>query len=85
MSTPFSTMRPLLGGRLPAIRLNTVVLPAPLGPIRPVMLPAGTENETPSTTRAPPNLRVTSVIWSIGRGGKRNRGAAREGLHPRPA
>ena len=34
--------------------LKIVVLPAPLGPMSPVIVPAPTSNETPSTARSPP-------------------------------
>jgi hypothetical protein len=33
---------------LPTIILNSVVLPAPLGPIMPTMPPRGSENDSPS-------------------------------------
>jgi hypothetical protein len=41
MSSPAIVTRPEVGGRTPAITLNSVVLPAPLGPISPVIDPFG--------------------------------------------
>src|SRR5690625_3705936 len=48
-------MRPLLGLMKPAIMLKTVVLPAPFGPIRPVILPFCKEKEQSLTACKPPN------------------------------
>src|ERR1043166_2815127 len=58
--SPSSLMSPPPGTTSPEIKLNSVVLPAPLGPIRPVSLPAATENEQRSTAVTPPKRRVTS-------------------------
>src|SRR2546430_5753109 len=40
--------------------LTSVVLPAPLGPIRPWIDPCATSSDTPSTARTPPKCRWTS-------------------------
>src|SRR5215471_5192494 len=40
--------------------LIRVVLPAPLGPIRPWIDPCSTSSDTPSTARTPPKWRWTS-------------------------
>jgi hypothetical protein len=40
-------------------QLNSVVLPAPLGPIRPTMWPCGTEKETLSSAVMPPKRTLT--------------------------
>src|SRR5579875_3427128 len=40
---------PESGATRPAIIATVVVLPAPLGPSRPTVSPAATENDTPST------------------------------------
>src|SRR5712671_6469858 len=47
-------MWPASGARLPVIRLNSLVLPAPLPPIRLVMVPAFTSNDRSLTARRPP-------------------------------
>src|SRR5437016_9884502 len=44
----------------PAISFRTVDLPAPLGPINPVISCSGTVNETPFTARTPPNSTLSS-------------------------
>src|SRR5258707_14252334 len=49
----------------PARTLNNVDLPAPLGPIRPEMVPRAMVNETPSTARRPPKSLVTFRSASI--------------------
>ena len=51
---------PVVGGWRPQITLKSVVLPAPLGPMRPVMAPASASKETSSRARRPPKLTVTS-------------------------
>src|SRR5436305_1272264 len=51
--------------------LNAVVLPAPLGPIRLVIVPGCTLKDTPASARTPPNstwrFSTTSIYWSGGR------------------
>src|SRR4249920_2175382 len=47
-------MWPASGARLPVIRLNAVVFPAPFPPIRLVMVPAATSNERLLTACSPP-------------------------------
>ncbi len=64
--TPFSTMSPPLGGRLPASRSNMVVLPAPLGPIRPRISPRRTSKDTSLTASSPPKRRTTCFAVSTG-------------------
>src|SRR3989304_7118513 len=59
-------MRPELGLRKPVMVLKRVVLPAPLGPMRPVMLPLATLRLQPSTARTPPNDLVTLSTTRIG-------------------
>ena len=49
----------------PARQLNRVVLPAPFGPMSPVIDPSGTVNETPSTARWPPKALVSEWAVSI--------------------
>ncbi len=54
------------GGSAPVIRLNIVVLPAPLGPIRPRISPALTSKLTLSTATRPPKRRVAPATVRIG-------------------
>src|SRR3989304_4601993 len=50
------------GGRTsPLIKLNSVVLPAPFGPIRATISPSPTPKLTPLRTRRPPKRLPTSV------------------------
>src|SRR5919108_5782023 len=58
-SRPNSSMRPAVTGKAPATRLNSVVLPAPLGPMRARRSPGRTASSTPSTARSPPNAFET--------------------------
>src|SRR5262249_61610446 len=52
-------MRPELTGRAPEIRLNSVVFPAPFGPMRARRSPGRTVSATPSTARRPPKCLLT--------------------------
>src|SRR4029079_11951655 len=44
----------------------SVVLPAPLGPMRPVISPRATSRSTASRARTPPKRTVISVSWRMG-------------------
>src|SRR5689334_10654965 len=55
-SRSLNTTRPSSGSRCPVIRLNRVVLPAPLGPMIALIDPRGTVNETPPTAMKPPKF-----------------------------
>ena len=57
-SSPSRTL-PELALTRPVQALNVVVLPAPLGPIRPVIVPAGACSDTSSTATSPPKRTVT--------------------------
>src|SRR5262245_46375218 len=57
-------MRPRLGGRLPAMIENNVVLPAPFGPMRAVIRPGSAEKDTRSSACRPPNCFETSSTRS---------------------
>src|ERR1700756_4619180 len=59
-------MRPSLGSKNPLIMENSVVLPAPLGPISAVIRPASTASETLSTARRPPKRLNTRSTRSSG-------------------
>ncbi len=53
MSSPSKTMDPLDAGSVPASTAINVDLPAPLGPMRPVIFPGATSSDTPSTALMP--------------------------------
>src|SRR5690606_17721883 len=61
---PRKRMSPLSGWYTPVIRLNTVVLPAPLGPMSPTRPPSGTCKFTLRTACSPPKRRLRSLISS---------------------
>src|SRR5882757_7489405 len=61
-------IRPLVGGTIPAMALNSVVLPAPLGPMMARRWPRGTDRLTPSTARSASKATTTSVSVRIGSG-----------------
>src|SRR5260370_23087169 len=69
MSSPSRRTVPLLAGRVPATTAMKVDLPAPFGPMRPVIWPLGTSSDTPSTACIPSKCRWTSSATSIGRSG----------------
>src|SRR5690242_6331789 len=50
---------------MPLMMLNSVVLPAPLGPITPVMLPFSTLKETSSSAVTPPKIWVMPQTSSM--------------------
>ncbi len=54
-----------MGALRPVMRLNSVVLPAPLGPIRPKSSPRCTENDTRLTAMTPPKLQVSASTDSM--------------------
>ena len=64
-SRPSNRIRPDVGATNPAMRANSVVLPAPLGPIRPVIEPLSTVSETPFTATSPPKRLLTATAASI--------------------
>src|SRR5690242_4652560 len=55
MSRPSTTTRPAVGCRWPVMRLNSVDLPAPFGPITAAISPSATTRSTSLTARKPPN------------------------------
>src|SRR5579883_1829498 len=57
-SWPLKCTVPEVGGRSPVRQLKKVDLPAPLGPIRPSMLPCSTVTEASSTALKAPNALV---------------------------
>src|SRR5437667_120445 len=89
ISAPRKRTEPALGLSAPATRLNTVLLPEPLGPIRPRISPSATSNETLLTAVKPPNLFVSCSTFSNSRRegvalGERQNGVGRlDGAWPR--
>jgi len=56
---PANEIEPWSGASTPAIRLNSVVLPAPFGPITAKISPSPTAKLTPSTAVSPRKRLVT--------------------------
>jgi len=67
-------MRPALGGSWPVIRLNSVVFPAPLGPMMARRSSAATLSETSFTAARAPKWRLSRSMASSA-GGRIMRGA----------
>src|SRR3712207_6458368 len=65
MSVPSNSIVPAVGFSRPVTRLKTVVLPAPLGPISPVIEPGSTPNVQSRTAWTPPNSRLSCRSASI--------------------
>src|SRR5215510_8872881 len=66
MSRPSNSTRPASARASPPIRLNSVVLPAPLGPRMPSVSPASTASETSSVTFSAPKDLLTPCSASSG-------------------
>src|ERR1700730_16228725 len=64
MSCPSSRMRPADGRSTPVSRLITVVLPAPLGPIKAWRAPFSIRSETPLTAAMPPKCFSRPMVSS---------------------
>ena len=64
MSRSRKRTRPAVGGCSPVMTLNSVVLPAPFGPISPVIVPGSAETDASSTAVMPPKRTVTPVTSS---------------------
>src|SRR5437660_5921505 len=67
ISRPSMLTWPRFGRWNPVTTLNRVVLPAPLGPMRPVTAPALDSSETPPRACTPPKLTLTSSTRNTGR------------------
>src|ERR1700688_925971 len=63
-SVPLKTIRPVVGKASPARQLKNVDLPAPFGPIRPMISPSSTARSAPDTARKLPNALETFVALS---------------------
>src|SRR4051794_36163079 len=85
-SRPRKRMLPSVGWASPARQLKNVLLPAPLGPIRPMISPSATSRSAPSTALNEPNA-LTMACASRNTGRAPGRGTAglarREGLPER--
>src|SRR6185369_7077800 len=73
MSRPAKRTVPRSGRMNPDTRLNTVVLPAPFGPMSAVIEPSVTPNDAPSTAATPPNdlprlFSSSNTVHSIPKG-----------------
>src|SRR5437870_4441182 len=66
MSEPSIATMPEFGGRSPVMTLNSVVLPAPFGPINPVIRPASAVSEASSSATLPPKRTLTPRTSSRG-------------------
>src|ERR1700722_10822223 len=58
-SAPLKTIRPVVGTVSPARQLKNVDLPAPFGPMRPMISPWSTSRSAPATARKLPNALET--------------------------
>src|SRR6266511_1917646 len=63
---PSSSTRPAVGLRSPVRTLNSVVFPAPFGPMTQRISPLSTRKSTPSTATRPPNRLTTPLASSTG-------------------
>src|SRR5262245_34112807 len=87
MSAPRKRIAPRSGRASPPMRLNSVVLPAPLGPMMPSSTPASIESVTPATARTAPNDFSTRSSVSSGIGGpgaRRSEGGSIDAAALRP-
>src|ERR1700730_14892603 len=66
ISAPLNRIEPLVGLSAPAIKLKVVLLPEPLGPIRPRISPGRTSNDTRLTAGKPPKRFDSDVTLSTG-------------------
>src|SRR4029077_5390547 len=81
-SLPSNTMRPVVGGMSPAIQLKKVDLPAPFGPIRPMISPSATMRSAPRTAKKPPNaFEIFSALSSMRTPGQAGRDSVPQLVH----
>src|SRR5437879_2039911 len=66
MSEPSMATAPDVGGSSPVTTLNSVVLPAPFGPINPVIRPPSAEIDASSSATLPPKRTLTPRTSSRG-------------------
>src|ERR671921_219041 len=72
LTRPNTSIRPVVGGRMPAIVRTSVDLPAPLAPTIPSTVPCGISNETSLTastsrTTFSPRPRLRTIPRNVGR------------------
>src|SRR5215471_11523114 len=79
ISLPLKRIEPAVGRKVPAIRLNVVLLPEPFGPIRPRISPSRTANDTWLTARKPPKRLVSPSTASMSRTQSAAHGVDRRG------
>src|SRR5262245_56561031 len=80
MLSPSKTIEPRVGRRKPVRRLKQVVLPAPLGPIRPTISPLSTARSTLLTAARRPKGGVSPRVSRRATGsGRRARSRRRRG------
>ncbi len=63
-SVPANMTRPALGTRSPTRQLKKVDLPAPFGPMRPMISPSPTVRSAPDSARKLPKSRETACASS---------------------
>jgi hypothetical protein len=76
MSWSLKRMVPEVGVRAPEMQLKQVVLPEPLGPMRPRISPCFTSKETAFSAVKPPNCLVSRLIVSTRESARRGQGPA---------
>src|ERR1039457_6350668 len=85
ISRPSKRTDPRVGLATPLIRLITVDLPAPFGPIRPVIVPRRTSKVASCTARTPPKWQAAALAPARACGGPAHpHGAASPAPGPRP-
>ena len=77
---PSRSTRPAVGACRPHTTLNRVVLPAPLGPMSPVIVPASAARSTSRRAARPPKLTPTRRTSSAVMGSSRGRPAVRSAV-----
>src|SRR5215472_3836828 len=82
-SWPSHLAEPCLARSTPELKLNTVVLPAPLGPTRLTISPSSTSNDRSSTATSPPNVTVRSRTSRITGRSPTGRSLTRRRVHDR--
>src|SRR5688572_19508924 len=81
MSRPRKAMLPAVTGNTPQMRFTVVLLPEPLGPMRPTISPSRTAKSSPSTARTPPKYFESPLSSSISRTARPRRHEAAQHAH----